>query len=88
VGKYEQEQSYPDLTTCLVQPGDRLVLCCDGLWSKLPEQQMAMVVSSNTPSEACAELIRLANEAGGEGNISVVELSFMYRPFKEKMQPF
>jgi serine/threonine protein phosphatase PrpC len=77
LGKHEQEESYPDLATCLVQPGDRLVLCCDGLWSKLPEQQMAMVVSSNTPSEACAELIRQANEAGGEDNISVVVLSFM-----------
>lgn len=77
LGKHGQEKSYPDLMTCLVQPGDRLVLCCDGLWSKLPEQQMAIVVSSNTPSEACAELIRLANEAGGEDNISAVVLSFM-----------
>ena len=77
LGKQEPEQSYPDLATCLVQPGDRLVLCCDGLWSKLPEQQMSIVLSSNTPSDACAELIRLANEAGGEDNISAVVLSLM-----------
>jgi serine/threonine protein phosphatase PrpC len=38
---------------------------------------MAMVVSSNPPSEVCAELIRQANEAGGEDNISVVVFSFM-----------
>jgi hypothetical protein len=70
-----------------MQPEDRLVLCCDGLWRKLPEQPMAMVVSSNTPTKVCAELIRLANEAGSEDNISVVVPSFMDRPFKENMQP-
>jgi len=67
---------YPDITTCLVQAGDHLVLCCDGLWSMLTEQQIAVVVSSNTPQAACNALIRLANDAGGEDNISTVVISF------------
>jgi serine/threonine protein phosphatase PrpC len=67
---------YPDITTCLVQAGDYLVLCCDGLWSKLTEQQMAVEVSNNPPQEACNALIRLANEAGGEDNISTIVISF------------
>ncbi len=76
LGEEKPEKASPDITTCLVQPGDRLLLCCDGLWSELPEQQMAMVVSSKTPSDACAELIRLANQAAGKDNISAVVLSF------------
>jgi len=59
-----------------VQAGDYLVLCCDGLWSLLSEEQIATVVSSNSPQAACDELVRLANEAGGQDNISVVVLSF------------
>ena len=66
----------PDMVTCVVQAGDRLLLCCDGLWSMLTEEQIALVVRSNTPQAACDELIRLANEAGGEDNISAVVLSF------------
>jgi serine/threonine protein phosphatase PrpC len=66
----------PDITTCTVQAGDVLILCCDGLWSLLSEEQIALVVRTNTPQFACHELIRLANEAGGNDNISVILLSF------------
>ena len=77
LGGNAQQTPFPDLTTCLVQPGDRLLLCCDGLWSMLSEEQIAQVVCSNTPQEACDMLIRLANEAGGEDNISAVVLAFV-----------
>jgi PPM family protein phosphatase len=76
LGEEEPEKACPDMTTCLVQPGDRLLLCCDGLWSELPERQLAMAVSRHSPPEACAELIGLANEAGGKDNISAVVLAF------------
>jgi protein phosphatase len=77
LGNEEPEKAWPDLTTCLLQPRDRLLLCCDGLWSELPEHQLAVIVSSKSPPEACAELIRLANEAGGKDNISAVVLEFV-----------
>ena len=77
LGGREQNSPNPDITTCVVQAGDAVLLCCDGLWSMLPEEQIAWVVRSYTPQVACAELIRLANEAGGEDNISAVVLSFM-----------
>ena len=77
LGGKERDSSSPDVTTCVVQAGDRLLLCCDGLWSMLTEEQLALVVSRTPPQVACAELIRLANEAGGEDNISAVVLSFM-----------
>ena len=66
----------PDIVTCLLHAGDHLLLCCDGLWSKLAEEQIATVVSRNPPQAACDQLVHLANEAGGEDNISAVVLSF------------
>ena len=77
LGGRTQNTPDPDVTTCLVQAGDHLLLCCDGLWSMLAEEQIASVVSRNTPQAACDQLVQLANEAGGEDNISVVVLSFM-----------
>ncbi len=76
LGGGEDTTSGPDVTTCLVHAGDHLVLCCDGLWSKLSEEQIATVVSRNTSQAACDQLVQLANEAGGEDNISAVVLSF------------
>ena len=76
LGGGEDNTPGPDITTCMVDVGDHLVLCCDGLWSKLTEEQIATVVSRNTPQAACDQLVQLANEAGGEDNISAVVLSF------------
>lgn len=76
LGGKKNSNPCPDIVTAVVHAGDRLLLCCDGLWSMLTEEQIALVVSRNTPQAACDELIRLANEAGGEDNISVVVLSF------------
>ncbi len=76
LGGGEDNNSGPDVTTCMVHVGDHLVLCCDGLWSKLTEEQIATVVSRNTSQVACDQLVQLANEAGGEDNISAVVLSF------------
>jgi serine/threonine protein phosphatase PrpC len=76
-GGIQQPPPSPDLLTCIAQPGDRLLLCCDGLWSMVSEEQIAQVVSRHTPQEACDKLIWLANEAGGEDNISAVVLAFV-----------
>jgi serine/threonine protein phosphatase PrpC len=76
LGERKQKYAGPDIIACQAQAGDHLVLSCDGLWSTLPEKSIASVVKSNTPQTACDELIRLANEAGGEDNISVIVLSF------------
>ncbi|MHB8595695.1 MAG: PP2C family protein-serine/threonine phosphatase [Ktedonobacteraceae bacterium] len=76
LGITTQHDTGPDITTCTVQAGDHLLLCCDGLWSMLTDEQIAAVVSRNTPEAACHHLIQLANQAGGEDNISVIVLSF------------
>ena len=76
LGKSEENNPFPDFTMCEVRPGDMLVLCSDGLWGALTEEQLAHIVSTRPLQQACEELVRQANEAGGDENISVIILSF------------
>jgi len=76
LGKSEENNPFPDFTMRDVHAGDVLVLCSDGLWSALTEEQLTHIVMSRPSKQACDELVRLANEAGGDENISVIILSF------------
>lgn len=54
-------------------PGDALLLCSDGLTDMLTRQQLVEVLSqTSSVEEQVAELIHLANEQGGQDNITVV----------------
>jgi len=50
---------------------DVLVLCTDGLWGQVQEEELAQVVGSKNPSEACGALVEMAKERGGPDNITV-----------------
>ena len=53
--------------------GDRFLLCSDGLFNEVSEDQIAAVLRRLAdPSEAADELVRQANEGGGRDNITVV----------------
>ncbi len=58
-----------------VEPGDRFVLCSDGLSGVVEDDEIAAVVQSETPGMAVDHLIRLANERGGPDNITVQVLA-------------
>lgn len=54
-------------------PGDALLLCSDGLTDMLTRAEVTAVMSQNIPAEEqIVELIRQANEQGGQDNITVV----------------
>jgi PPM family protein phosphatase len=55
-----------------VQPGDRFLLCSDGVNSMLTDQQIAEQLGVDTPEEAVWALIEAANSAGGHDNITAV----------------
>jgi len=55
-----------------VQPGDVLVLCCDGLSNEAEDDEIARIVSTTDPQEAAQTLIDLANQRGGPDNITTV----------------
>jgi hypothetical protein len=53
--------------------GDRWVLCSDGLFNEVSDDQIAAVLRRlDDPTEAASELVRLANESGGRDNITVL----------------
>lgn len=59
-----------------LKPGDYLLLCSDGLWEMVQDEQLIirLIIEANTPEQACQKLVSAANLAGGEDNIGVVVL--------------
>ncbi len=55
-----------------LEPGDLIVLCSDGLHGRVSDSEIARVASENSPERTAKELVRLANAAGGQDNITVV----------------
>ena len=54
-----------------LQAGDVLVLCTDGLWGLLTDQEVAQAVVDRVPAEACRVLVKMAKDRGGPDNITV-----------------
>jgi protein phosphatase len=50
---------------------DELLLCTDGLWGVVSDQELEKSVNGSTPAESCAALVKLALERGGPDNITV-----------------
>jgi protein phosphatase len=55
-----------------VQPGDRFMLCSDGLHGYLLEGEAEGVLESGPVGEAPARFVQLANDRGGKDNITVL----------------
>ena len=64
----------PDFFEVPRKKNPAVLLCSDGLFSMISDDEIATVVRENkgAPDVACKELIHRANENGGKDNISVV----------------
>lgn len=68
-----QESVEVDLFTEQLQPGHSLLLCSDGLWEMVKDDQIRdAVLGAQDPQAACEELVELANQNGGIDNISLI----------------
>lgn len=70
-----------DVEEQLLLEGDTVLLCSDGLSRELSSAQIAAVLrSANDAQTAADRLVDLANQAGGEDNITVIVLRRPARP--------
>lgn len=69
-----QDEIYPVASRLKPRRGDILLLCSDGLSNKLSSAEMQNVISqhSDNLAAAAAKLVRLANDNGGEDNITLI----------------
>ena len=57
--------------------GGYLLICSDGLWGEVPESELSSAVAQHDePNQACEEMVRAANAAGGPDNITALLVAF------------
>ena len=67
------EPSEPDVFTASLPYPGYLLLCSDGLWNVVPDDEIfTIITTSPSPHRACQNLIEAANAAGGPDNTVVI----------------
>ncbi len=61
-----------DVFTRTLQPGDRVLLCSDGLTRYASAEDLARLAAGGDPQQAVERLVAFANRAGGADNISAL----------------
>ncbi len=62
-----------DVNQTKVRKGDYLLLCTDGLWNQVYDDEIAHIIKRAAAlQDACKELVRVANERGGPDNITAI----------------
>jgi protein phosphatase len=75
------EDSEPDLQLRDARPGDRYLLCSDGLSAVVPPDAIMQVLASVAdPDDGVAALVDLANAAGGPDNITCIIADVVPQP--------
>jgi len=66
-----------ELNEATVEPGDVFLLCSDGLNSMMTDDVIREALQSHkdSPRDACEALVNLANERGGDDNITVIVMT-------------
>jgi protein phosphatase len=59
----------------VLNPGDRFLLCSDGLHDLASDEEVRAIVRNNPPHIACERLVALAKEKGAPDNVSAIVLA-------------
>ncbi|MBZ0290049.1 MAG: protein phosphatase 2C domain-containing protein [Anaerolineae bacterium] len=73
----------PDLFSLTLQPGDRLLLCTDGLTNAVPLEEIARIFVSTRAEPAARQLINLATEREATDNVSAIVFEVLADPYIE-----
>jgi protein phosphatase len=63
-----------DTFSAPLRPDDHFLLCSDGLYGMVEDQEIGQTLGNGRLSNAVGRLVSLANERGGEDNITVIIL--------------
>ena len=66
-----------------VRPGDRVMLCSDGLWGSVDDAVITRVLSENPISDAVPDLVERALRAGGPSSDNVTVLAVEWEAAEE-----
>jgi protein phosphatase len=70
---YESQNARPDVHFLRMKPADQLLLCSDGLTDMVLDHIIAECIdAAPSAQEACDNLIKLALDAGGRDNVTVL----------------
>jgi protein phosphatase len=65
----------PDIFKVPVQNDDVLILCTDGVWSVIEDEEFARITKNSiNPEELCKQIIDLAMERDSDDNLSIIVL--------------
>lgn len=67
-----EEEVQVDVMGIMLEPNDSFVLCSDGLANLVEDREIREIVGSVDLKEAPKKLVELANERGGDDNITVI----------------
>ena len=63
----------PEFHQIRVKRGNKLLLCSDGLWGMVSDEEIGRIMGQGiSPQEMCEELIGQANDAGGRDNVTAL----------------
>ena len=66
------ESKLPDIFELTLLPGDRLLLCSDGLYDVLDDGDMRRALQDQDPGDAARQLVEMAKERGTRDNATAV----------------
>jgi len=66
-----------DVTSVEVKPGDKLLLCSDGLWGDVEDRDIESILNTyDDPRLAARELVRASHSGGGKDNVTLLIVDF------------
>ena len=70
----------PDIVSMQASPGDRFLLCTDGLSNMVADAELKDALAANlSPDAACERLVSLGLARGGNDNLTAVSCTFSGR---------
>jgi len=81
MGTHEEVEAATWTAPFALRPGDRMVLCSDGLHDIVTDPEICSIAGASDPPEACSRLVKLAVERMCTDNVTVAVLG-VYAPGK------